>query len=303
MDSPPLAPPPLSRRGFLGSTALTALAVGSAAAAGALPEAGAAPAPAVPARRLPVAFVGHGSPMTALDPVRGGEWQRWGEGLGRPSAILVVSAHWEAAPATLGATRALPLVYDFYGFPKPLYAVTYAAPGAPALAQRVRGLLRPVGGVREAPERGLDHGAWVPLVWMARAADVPVLQLSLPTQDGPALVRMGQALAPLRDENVLLVASGNLTHNLRAMGRADQPPPAWAQEHDAWLADVLTRRDVDALADFRRRAPALQQNHPTLEHLTPLFVAVGASARDWSRTAFPVTGWDGSLSRRCVTLA
>ncbi len=297
-------PPPLSRRGFLGSTAATALALGSGAGA-TLPAAQAAPVPAAPTPRLPVAFVGHGSPMTALDPAKGGEWQRWGQSLGRPTSILVVSAHWEAAPATIGATRSVPLVYDFSGFPRALYAVTYAAPGAPALAQRVRGLLQPLGGAREAPTRGLDHGAWVPLVWMARGADVPVLQLSLPTQDGPALVRLGQALAPLRAEGVLILASGNLTHNLRAIdGRAGAPTPSWAHDHDAWLADALARRDVDALADFRRRAPALRQNHPTLEHLTPLLVAVGAASTAWSGSSFPLTGFEaGSLSRRCVTLA
>lgn len=321
MSHPPSSPasstpsPDLSRRALLGRAALGA-ALGGLAAAGALPAAsegpGAAPAPAPApkptspaapaARRMPVAFVGHGSPMTALDPARGGEWQRWGEGWGRPTAVLAVSAHWEAAPATLSAPRPLPLIYDFYGFPRELYQVTYAAPGAPRLAARVQGLLAPLGGARASETRGLDHGAWAPLVWLQRAADVPVLQLSLPTQDGPALVRLGQALAPLRDEGVVILASGNLTHNLRAVGRMDQPPPAWAQEHDAWLADVLARRDLDALADFRRKAPALRQNHPTLEHLTPLMVAAGAAARDWSRSTFPVTGWDGSLSRRCVEL-
>jgi 4,5-DOPA dioxygenase extradiol len=205
----------------------------------------------------------------------------------------------------LAATRTVPLIYDFSGFPRPLYAVKYAAPGAPVLAQRVRALLKPLGGVKDAPNRGLDHGAWVPLVWMARDADVPVLQLSLPAQDGPALVNLGRALAPLRDQGVVILASGNLTHNLRAIDmRPGAKPPAWAADHDAWLADVLARRDLDALTDFRRRAPALQQNHPTLEHFTPILVAAGAAAPAWSAAKFPVTGWDaGSLSRRCVELS
>lgn len=269
-------------------------------------EAGDAPPAPPPAPvRMPVAFVGHGSPMTALDAVKGGAWQRWAQGLGTPRCILVVSAHWEAAPATIAATRTVPLIYDFYGFPKALYEVRYAPPGAPRLAERVRALLKSSGGVKDAPDRGLDHGAWVPLVWMARAADVPVLQLSLPAQDGPALVKLGQALAPLRDQGVLILASGNLTHNLGAVDvRPGAPTPKWASDHDAWLADVLQRRDLDALSDFRRRAPALRQNHPTLEHFTPLLVAVGAASTAWSSTAFPVTGFDaGSLSRRCVTLS
>jgi len=289
----------LSRRSLLG---VAAAAVALARVSEAAPE----PAPRALLRRMPVAFVGHGSPMTALDAVKGGEWQRWASAWGRPAAILVVSAHWEAAPPTLGAVRTVPLIYDFGGFPRPLYAVTYAAPGAPALAGRVKGLLQPVvGSVRHALARGLDHGAWVPLVWMARDASVPVLQLSLPSQEGPALVKLGQALAPLRDEGVVILASGNLTHNLgRVDGRPNAVTPAWARDHDAWLSDVLQRRDLDSLADFRRRAPALEMNHPTLEHLTPIFVAAGAASRSWSATSFPLTGFEGgSLSRRCVELA
>jgi 4,5-DOPA dioxygenase extradiol len=301
----------VTRRGFLGGAATGALA-GAVAGAGladlARAEQGKAAEAAPPTpRKMPVAFVGHGSPMTAIDPARGGAWQTWAEGWTKPKAILVVSAHWESAPATIGATRTLPLIYDFGGFPRALYEVRYAPPGAPALAERVKGLLAPVtprGGVRANPRRGLDHGAWVPLVWMSRAADVPVLPLSLPTQDGAALVALGKALAPLRDEGVLILASGNLTHNLRAVGRPGSPTPAWAADHDAWLADVLRRRDLDALTDFRRRAPALAQNHPTLEHLTPLLVAAGAASPSWSATKFPVTGFDaGSLSRRCVELS
>lgn len=298
--SSPSAPDPtsFSRRDALRAAAGLVVAGAAARAAVAAPQ---TPAPA----RAPVAFVGHGSPMTALDPAKGGEWQRWAQGWAKPSAILVVSAHWEAAPATLGAVRTVPLIYDFSGFPRELYQVRYAAPGAPALAERVKALLQPRGGVRHALARGLDHGAWVPLVWMARGADVPVLQLSLPTQDGPALVALGQALAPLRDENVVILASGNLTHNLRRIdSRPNAPTPSWAAEHDAWLAETLARRDVDALAKFRETAPALEWNHPTLEHLTPLFVAVGAAGKDWRATSFPLTGFEaGSLSRRCVNLA
>lgn len=263
------------------------------------------PAP-VPAARMPVAFVGHGSPMNALDAGRGGQWQRWASAWGSPRAILVVSAHWEAAPVTVGAVTPQPLVYDFRGFPRELYALRYAPPGAPRLAERVRELLAPVAGaLREAPGRGLDHGAWVPLLWLAREARTPVLQVSLPTQPGPGLVRTGRALAPLRDEGVLVLASGNITHNLgRRDLRPGAPVPAWAQEHDAWMAEALARRDVDALSDFRRRAPAVAMNHPTLEHLTPLLVAVGVASAAWSRTTFALTGFDaGSISRRCVELA
>lgn len=302
-DAPdPVAGPVLSRRALLAVAASGAVL---ARAPQALADGPAPAAPAAPAR-MPVAFVGHGSPMNALDPERGGQWQRWAAAWGSPRAILVVSAHWEAAPVTVGAVTPRPLVYDFRGFPRELSALRYTPPGAPQLAARVRTLLGPAaGGVREAPGRGLDHGAWVPLVWMAREARTPVLQVSLPTQSGPDLVRMGRALAPLRDEGVLVLASGNVTHNLgRRDLRPGAPVPAWAQEHDAWLADALLRRDVDALSDFRRRAPALAMNHPTLEHLTPLLVAVGVASASWASTTFPLSGFDaGSVSRRCVELA
>lgn len=297
-------PAGLSRRSLLGAAA--AGLVAAHAHLGGAPVAQAQPAGMPPSARLPVAFVGHGSPMNALDPERGGQWQRWASAWGSPRAILVVSAHWEAAPVTVGAVTPQPLVYDFRGFPRELYALRYAPPGAPQLAARVRTLLGPVaGGVREAPGRGLDHGAWVPLLWLAREARTPVLQVSLPTQSGPELVRMGRALAPLRDEGVLVLASGNVTHNLgRRDMRPGAPVPAWAQEHDAWMAEALARRDVDALIDFRRRAPAVAMNHPTLEHLTPLLVAVGVASASWASTTFPLTGFDaGSISRRCVELA
>src|SRR5439155_6561668 len=149
-----------------------------AAAAVALGE-----APGAAGSRMPSAFVGHGSPMLAVDPAKGADLSRWAASFPRPRAVLVVSAHWERAPATLGATEPRPLVYDFYGFPDELYARRYDAPGAPALARRVEGLLAPRGEVARAPGRGLDHGAWVPLTWMYPRADVPVLELSLPTQD------------------------------------------------------------------------------------------------------------------------
>ena len=167
----------------------------------------------------------------------------------RPQSILMVSAHWEERPATLGATRTVPLVYDFYGFPEKYYQTKYPAPGAPALAARVRDLLRARGiACADDPERGLDHGAYVPLVAMYPDADVPVLQMSLPRLDPAELFALGRALAPLRDEGVLVFGSGFLTHN---MAYAFRPGiPAWAREFDAWAADALSRLDMDALMDF-----------------------------------------------------
>lgn len=254
-------------------------------------------------KRMPVAFVGHGSPMMAIDPAKGVDLHRWAQAMPRPKAILVVSAHWERAPATIGATEAIPLVYDFYGFPAEMYRIQYPAPGAPALADRVEALLAVAGGSRRDPSRGLDHGAWVPLLRMYPAADVPVLPLSLPTQDGPRLLALGRALAPLRDEGVLLLGSGNIVHNLRRLGHDSAATPAWASDFDAWIADVLARKDLDALADFRRRAPALSTAHPTLEHFTPVVWMAGATDGGGA-VSFPVSGFEAAtISRRCVQVS
>ncbi len=180
----------------------------------------------------------------------------------------------------------------------------YPAPGAPALAARVRGLLEETQQVADEPERGLDHGAYVPLVAMYPEADVPVLQLSLPTLDPKALFELGRALAPLRNESVLVVGSGFLTHNLRAWDQGEHPvTPSWASELDAWAADALARRDVDALLDYRRLAPGVRQALPTHEHFVPVLVAAGAAADAPGPVSFPITGFmGGSFTRRSVEL-
>ncbi len=270
-------------------------------AKGALPLAsGTVVTPPPPAStRMPTAFVGHGSPMTMVDPVAGGPWTRWGQTMPRPRAVLVVSAHWEQHPFTLGATTTVPLLYDFFGFPDELYAVRYPAPGAPALADQVEKLVKPIYATDREPERALDHGAFAPLVWMYPKADLPVLQMSIPSYDPKLLFAAGRALAPLRDEGVLILGSGNVTHNLRRIGGAGSAPPAWAADFDAWTADVLTRGDMDALLDWTRKAPAATTNHPTPDHWLPIYVVAGAA--QGGKATFPVTGWEGgSLSRRCV---
>ncbi|BFO22331.1 hypothetical protein SHKM778_87190 [Streptomyces sp. KM77-8] len=183
--------------------------------------------------RMPALYLSHGAPPLADDPVWPGELAAWSAGLPRPKAILVVSAHWEEAPLALGATETVPLVYDFWGFPEHYYQVTYGAPGAPALADSVRKLLRAPGmPVQDVPDRGLDHGAYVPLVEMYPGADVPVLQISMPTLDPVKLMEIGRRLAPLRDEGVLIIGSGFFTHNLAALRQGGIP--AWSAEFDAW---------------------------------------------------------------------
>jgi 4,5-DOPA dioxygenase extradiol len=249
---------------------------------------------------MPSIFVAHGAPFLAVDPARGEPLVRWGEALPRPTAILALSAHWEEAPLTLGTTDARELLYDFSGFPEELYRVRYPAPGAPWLARRVLELLG--GRTVQGGDRGLDHGVWTPLVHLYPRADVPVLQLSMPHSDSAAeLFELGRALAPLRELGVLILGSGNLVHNLRRVdwhGR-NAPPPPWAAAFDAWIADVLSRRDWDALQDYRERAPQLALAHPTEDHLRPVLVAAGAAADEPVR--FTLEGWEmGSLSRRSV---
>ncbi|WP_406415485.1 dioxygenase [Streptomyces sp. NBC_01614] len=226
--------------------------------------------------RMPALYLSHGAPPLADDPVWPAELAAWSADLPRPKAILMVSAHWEEAPLAIGATETVPLVYDFWGFPEHYYQVEYAAPGAPGLAESVRKLLRAPGiPVQDIPDRGLDHGAYVPLVEMYPTADIPVLQISMPTLDPVRLMEIGRKLAPLRDEGVLIVGSGFFTHNLAALRQGGIP--TWSVEFDDWGRRALENRDWDALLDFLHKAPAGRYAHPRTEHFAPLFVTMGAA--------------------------
>ncbi|MFI6008379.1 dioxygenase [Streptomyces sp. NPDC051243] len=226
--------------------------------------------------RMPALYLSHGAPPLADDPIWPGELAAWSADLPRPKAILMVSAHWEEAPLAIGATETVPLVYDFWGFPEHYYKVTYAAPGAPQLAESVRKLLRAPGmPVQDIPDRGLDHGAYVPLVEMYPEADIPVLQISMPTLDPLKLLEIGRKLAPLRDEGVLIVGSGFFTHNLAALRQGGIP--SWSVEFDDWGRRALENRDWDGLLDFLHKAPAGRYAHPRTEHFAPLFVTMGAA--------------------------
>jgi 4,5-DOPA dioxygenase extradiol len=250
---------------------------------------------------MPVIFAAHGAPVLLDDPVWMAELAAWADAMPKPKGILMVSAHWEERPTTLGATRTVPLVYDFYGFPARYYQTSYPAPGAPGLAARVRDLLRQQDiPSTEDPDRGLDHGAYVPLVAMYPDADVPVLQVSMPGLDPKALFELGRAMAPLREDGVLVFGSGFLTHNMRYAFRPGIP--VWAREFDEWAADALSRFDVDALLDFRSRVPAAREALPTWEHYAPVLVAAGAAAGVRPRTTFPITGFwmEGAFTKRSV---
>jgi 4,5-DOPA dioxygenase extradiol len=232
--------------------------------------------------RQPVLYLSHGAPPLADDERWTAELAAWSADLPRPSSILMVSAHWEQAPMSVSATTGdVPLTYDFWGFPQKYYEVTYAAPGAPELSQSVAGLVAGVGEtLHQDPARGLDHGAYVPLVELFPEADIPTLQLSMPTLDPKRHFDLGKALAPLRDEGTLIVGSGFTTHNLRwfnpAAGADGTPPPA-SSEFDHWAAETLAAQDVDAVLDFMAKAPAAREAHPRTEHWAPLFVALGAA--------------------------
>ena len=254
-----------------------------------------------PGSRMPVIFAAHGAPILLDDAGWMGELAAWARAMPKPKSILIVSAHWEERPTTLGATTTVPLVYDFSGFPERYYQTRYPAPGAPELAERVRDLLRQRGiDVADDAKRGLDHGAYVPLVAMVPEADVPVLQISMPGLDAPKLFDLGRALAPLRAEGVLIFGSGFLTHNMRYAFRPGTPQ--WAKEFDLWAEGALSRFDVDALVNFQTRAPAAEIALPTWEHYAPLLVAAGAACESSPRTTFPITGWwaNGAFTRRSV---
>ena len=253
---------------------------------------------------MPAVYLGHGAPPLLDDRLWTAELAAWAAALPRPRAVLMVSAHWKQAPLTLGATEAgVPLVYDFYGFPDRYYAARYPAPPAPELARRVAELAGGEQAVAHEPSRGLDHGAYVPLVAMYPEADVPVLQLSLPTLDPGRLLELGSQLRPLRDEGVLIMGSGFMTHGLPYLREfvLDAPPPDWSEDFDQWVAAALEARDVAALSAFRE-VPSARYAHPTVEHFVPLFVALGAGEPD-APVATPISGFWLGLSKRSLQFA
>lgn len=233
-------------------------------------------------KREPVLFVPHGAPTMALEPGEAGAaLAAFATRIPRPQAILVISAHWNTAIPTFSAACKPETIHDFYGFPQALYAIRYPVCGAVKWAMEGRALLEEAGfEVGVDPKRGLDHGAWVPLRLMYPDASVPVAAISLQTRLGPEHhYRLGQALAPLRDAGVMILASGNLTHNLGHFGLRHGMGVSldYVGEFQAWWRERVEARDVEALLDYRRQAPGAQEAHPTEEHLLPFFVALGAA--------------------------
>ena len=239
------------------------------------------------AARQPALFVPHGAPTFALRPgAAGAALGRQALLLPRPRAIVVVSAHWETDVPTVSLASRLDTIHDFSGFPRELYAMRYPATGCPEAAREVAQAITAAGlPVNFDLSRGLDHGAWVPLRLMFPDADVPVIPLSIQPHAGPAhALRVGRALAPLRERGFLVIASGNLTHNLRdyfVAAHGDGRTPGYVREFADWMWDRLAAHDVDALVAYRDNAPLATRAHPTEEHLLPLYVALGAGGDEF----------------------
>lgn len=254
---------------------------------------------------IPALYLSHGAPPLVDDDLWVAQLAAWARELPTPTAILVVSAHWESAPLTIGSTDSgVPLTYDFWGFPQHYYDVTYDAPGAVELAARVESLMPRDEPVRHDADRRLDHGAYVPLTVMYPDATVPVLQISMPTLDPQRLLHLGERLRPLRNEGVLIIGSGFTTHGLPFL---DDPspgadPPGWSTEFDAWAHERFDAGDVDALIDFRAKAPGMPYAHPTIEHFSPLFVALGASSDSGQSAKQVIDGYWMGLAKRSIEL-
>lgn len=249
--------------------------------------------------KIPSVFLSHGAPTLAVED--GTDTRAWAElaaRLPRPKAILVVSAHWDTDQPMVSAAPRPETIHDFFGFPRELYQQRYPAPGAPDLASDVARRLAAGGfecGIDR--ERGLDHGAWVPLKWMYPAADIPVTQLSVQSHRGPRHhYEVGRALAGLRDENVLVLASGGIVHNLRDLEwhlKGTRQPSSWASNFNDWIAARVEGGQVDELIAYRGLAPSAERSHPTEEHFDPFFVGLGAGGLPAQRLAL---GFDlGSL--------
>lgn len=277
--------------------------------AGAFDDFVSAAAPAASARRawtsadgaLPALFLSHGAPPLLDD----ADWMRdlfdWAQRLPRPRAILIVSAHWEAAPLAISSSdAAVTPIYDFGGFAPRYYTMRYDTPDASWLADRVRAVFADTTSVHQHTGRGLDHGAWVPLKVMYPNADVPALQLSLPSNDPARLLDLGGRLRRLRHEGVLVIGSGFMTHGLPFLTRemiVEGAVPSWSAEFAAWAGDALARGDVDELARWRSSAPGMPYAHPTDEHFIPLFVMLGAGDDPEQPAQRTVTGYWAGLAK------
>lgn len=255
---------------------------------------------------LPAIYISHGAPPLLDDEIWKGQLSEWSAGITKPKGILVVSAHWENAPVAISSMDAnTPLIYDFGGFAPRYYNEKYATPDAQWLGGMVASVMPDTEPLHYSAKRGLDHGAWVPIKIMYPDADIPVLQLSLPTSDPVKLIELGRRLKPLRDHGILIVGSGFMTHGLPYLRefRIEATPPGWSREFDHWAAEALARGDVDSLINYKQLAPGMPYAHPTVEHFTPLFVTLGASSDLNSAPEQKIDGYWMGLAKRSFEVA
>ncbi|MFM1916634.1 MAG: hypothetical protein RJB01_149 [Actinomycetota bacterium] len=259
---------------------------------------------------LPALYLSHGAPPLLEDAAWIAALDNWMRDLPRPTAIVIVSAHWESAPLSISAAAAgTPLVYDFGGFHPYYYGMQYATPDASALADRIAAMMPDSMPVHRHTSRGLDHGAWVPLKVMFPNAEIPVVQLSIPSHDPDALMALGVALAPLRHEGVLIIGSGYMTHGLPFLTSEnwnDSSIPSWSRDFDQWATELIDAGDIDALANYASTAPGMPYAHPTVEHFSPIFVTLGAglvgASGEPRSVEWSVDGYRWGLSRKSFTL-
>jgi len=291
------------RRAVLGSSLGFALAAASTRVARATESV----LPPAAVSRMPVLYVSHGAPLLPIDPVRSGELTAWGQNLPKPRGILVMTPHFGARRLGLGPSAKGFGMYDMPGWVKRQLPqnLDYATPPSEALARRVEELLAEEAPLDRPLRRGFDHTTWMPLYYLFPAADVPVLELSFPYRPDADIFALGQKLSMLRNEGIVFCASGQWTHNLAAL-TLDGPAPAWSKEFDAWGAETLTAANIDALLDWRRKAPAAEIAHPDDGgHFRVLLFVLGALLGGGGRlkeVRFPVLGFEGSLSKRCIEL-
>ena len=254
---------------------------------------------------MPALYIGHGAPLLLDDPVWSSELAALPKKFEKPKAILIVSAHWESAPISISSpVSGTPLVYDFGGFHPKFYEMTYVTPDATALAARISAMMPDHQSVHES-NRGLDHGAWVPLKIMYPNADIPVLQMSIPTFNPEKLFEIGKKLAPLREEGYLIIGSGFLTHGLPFLKEwtIEATPPGWSVEFDIWAKEVLQRGAVDELMNYKTLAPGLPYAHPTVEHFAPIFITLGASSSAEQAPDIKIDGYWMGLAKTSFQVA
>ena len=255
--------------------------------------------------KMPALYIGHGAPMMLDDPLWTSQLRDIAGKIEKPQAIVMVSAHWESEPITLSNPAAnSPLVYDFSGFDKKFYEMTYNSPDATEISELVASMMPDTEPVYQS-NRGLDHGAWVPLRVMYPDADIPVVQMSMPTSDPARLLELGKRLQPLREKGVLVIGSGFMTHGLRYLRdwRIDADAPTWSSEFDAWAAQALAKGDVDTLSNYKELAPGMPYAHPTVEHFTPLFITLGAATAADVAPETLIDGYFMGLSKRSILVA